>query len=112
MTRGRMQISAKGTPHNSVSMVVALVLQYLYYLPDENELQVSARKLGRELKVDGRTVCRAIDKMSGWCFLIKKSSPGKRLIICLNRKVIDQALTASRNNLLTHQQNVGYLPVL
>jgi hypothetical protein len=113
VTRGRMRISTRGNPHNTVCMATALVLQYLYNLPDrESEMRIGVRELSGELKIAAGSVRRAINRMSDWIFLIKKMKPGKRLWITLNLERIDSALDVSRNNLLANQQRAGYLPEL
>ena len=111
VTRGRMRTSNKGNPHNTVSMTTALVLQYLYNLPDEDDvMRVSCRETGKKLKIDNRTASRAIDRMSKWSFLTKESISGQKLWVRLNRRVINDALILSKNSLLTNQQRVGFLP--
>ena len=111
VTRGRMRISTRGNPHNTVCMATALVLQYLYSLPDrESEMRIGVRALGGELKIAAGSVRRAINRMNDWQFLTKKMQPGKKLWITLNLEVIGGALDVSRNNLLSNQQRAGYLP--
>ena len=111
LTRGRMRISDRGNRHNTVSMSIALVLQYLYLLPDKNiEMRISCRELAKELKIAANSVRRSINKMEEWNFLTKKSKHGHMLWVYLNMNVIDEALQMSKNNLLTNQQRMGYLP--
>ncbi len=111
LTRGRMRISDRGNRHNTVSMSIALVLQHLYLLPDKNiEMRISCRELAKELKIAANSVRRSINKMEEWNFLTKKSKHGHMLWVYLNMKVIDEALQMSKNNLLTNQQRMGYLP--
>ncbi len=52
---------------------------------------ISARQMGKELKIDGGTVSQTIDRMSKWCFLTKKIVPGRALWIHLNRRNINDA---------------------
>jgi len=48
--------------------------------------------------------------MSSWSFLVKKTRPGKKIKVSLNRHVIDQALKVSKNTLLSQQQEIGFIP--
>lgn len=112
VTRGRMKISSKGNPYNMVSMATAMVLQALYNLMDENgDIHVSARGMAKELKIDNRTVCRAIHRLEKWSFLEKLSEPGHPYQLNLNKALIESALDESRNNLAVNKQCVGFLPV-
>ena len=110
VTRGRMSISNRGNPFNTVSMPTALVLQYLYKLQkNDEEMLVSTRQMGKELKIDRRTVSRAIDRMAKWCFLTKNTVLDRGIRVRLNRHTINDALALSKISLLTNQQSVGYL---
>jgi len=105
-----MRVSILGNPFNTDSMTAALVLQHLYYLPNQGEIEISMREMARELKISNRSISRVLDRMSSWSFLVKKTHLGKKLKVSLNRYVIDQALKVSKNTLLSQQQEIGFIP--
>ena len=113
LTRGRMVVSKRGTPYNSVSIPTAMVLQYLYHTPGiERGIEVSNRQMATELKIDTRCSGRAIDRLNKWGFLIKEAQRAKPSWICLDRKKVDDALTESRNALMSNQANTGFIEYL
>jgi hypothetical protein len=110
LTRGRIAISKRGTPYNSVSVATAMVLRYLYHIPGiERGVEVSNRKMAMELKIDARCSGRAIDRLNRWGFLSKDAKKAKASWICLNKKKVDDALVVSRNMLMSNQTGTGFL---
>ena len=114
VTRGRMKISTRGNPYNTVSMPTALVLHYLYKLNNKEDdlLCISTRKVAKELKICKGSVRRSINRMDCWGFLTMQSIPCQETWVRLHRNIIDEALALGKQNLLTNQQSVGFLPVV
>jgi P22_AR N-terminal domain len=110
LTRGRIAVSKRGTPYNTVSIATALVLKYLYELDAIDQgVHLSNRRMAKDLKLDARCTGRSVDRLAKWNFLIKRSDSNRPIWVCLNKKRVDEALTISRNTLLANQANVGYL---
>jgi len=110
LTRGRLKVSTKGTPYNTVSIATALVLKYLYELDGIDQgIHVSNRRMAMELKLDARCTGRSVDRLDKWGFLIKRSVLSKPIWVRMNRKRVDEALAISRNTLMSNQSNTGYL---